>query len=81
VINFGQQKRAQGRRRGDVPLGRRSHAFHTEYGRYPADAREGGNKQKLISRWAPGIGLKDPNSELFYSLRAMDAGVKRGTGR
>jgi prepilin-type N-terminal cleavage/methylation domain-containing protein len=47
-------------------------AFHMEYGRYPA---VGPNGETDIAVGDSGAGLKIPNRELFYTLRAIDAGV------
>ena len=47
-------------------------AFHLEYGRYPAVSATG---KMDIAVGDSGIGLRIPNRELFYTLRAIEAGV------
>jgi type II secretory pathway pseudopilin PulG len=48
-------------------------AFYTEYGRYPFVEE---NRRPIdVAVGDAGIGLKIPNRELFYTLRAMDRGV------
>jgi len=52
-------------------------AFHTEYGRYPAVSFKGITKADMAVGDS-GIGLRIPNRELFYTLRAIDAGINAG---